>query len=107
MKTPTTILAGCCLLGGMWAMASEKPQSEASPDLSVLNERVKVLEERVSELENRLAATPRTREVPESPFPSLRRGSQIPKGWVPREFNGVPYYVIPIRHDPNGTHPGR
>lgn len=60
----------------------------------------KALERRVEVLETWLGQPRRPGIVP-VPSPRLR-GRQIPKDWLPREFNGMRYYIIPIDSDPNG-----
>jgi hypothetical protein len=104
MKTPITIvLMSCCVLGGVWAMAANEPQSPKPSELEDLKDRVKALEDKVATLEKQLRVGPR---VPRTPtLPQLPRGRQVPEGWLPREFNGIPYYVIPIEQDPNGALP--
>ncbi len=100
MKMPITIVvAGCCVLGGVWAMAAEKPQGEKPSELDALKERIRTLEERVAALERERMVVPRVPGRPEMPWQPP--GRQVPKGWVPREFNGHRYYVIPIAQDPN------
>jgi hypothetical protein len=63
--------------------------------------RVPKLEARVAALEQRLAG-----QLPDpnglTRRPSLH-GSPVPENWSRRQFNGMPYYVIPLRHDPNST----
>lgn len=100
MKTSIAILVvGSCLLGGMWAMAAEEPKDDKPSDLDALKERIQVLEDRVAALEKERMVIPRVPRTPETRRPVPDR--QVPKGWVPRDFNGHRYYVIPIAQDPN------
>ncbi len=106
MKTSIAIVViGCCVLGSVWAMAAgEQPDSNSS-ELEKLKDRVKTLEDKVAALEKQLRISSR---VPRAlPLPQFPRGRQAPEGWLPREFNGIPYYVIPIEQDPNGQPPRR
>jgi len=106
MKTSIAIVViSCCVLGSVWAMAaSEQPDSNSS-ELEKLKDRVKTLEDRVATLEKQLRSSQR---VPRAlPLPQFPRGRQVPDTWLPREFNGIPYYVIPIEQDPNGPPPRR
>jgi hypothetical protein len=106
MKTPIAIVViVCCVLGGVWAVAASEQQSPKPSELEALKDRVKALEEKVATLENQLRVSPR---MPRTPgLPQLPRGRRVPDGWLPREFNGIPYYVIPIEQDPNGILPRR
>jgi len=104
MKTSIAIVVtGCCVLGSVWAMAaSEQPDSNSS-EFEKLKDRVKLLEDRVATLEKERMVIPRVPRTPEMPWQPP--GRQAPEGWVPREFNGHRYYVIPIAQDPNGVLP--
>jgi hypothetical protein len=55
-----------------------------------LKTQIGALEERVGKLE--VAIQRISVAIPQG-FPELK---QLPEGWQRREFNGVPYYVIPI-----------
>lgn len=101
MKTATAmVVVGCCVLGGMWAVAAEEPQSDKPSELDALKARIKTLEDRVATLEKERLVIPRVPRMPEMPWQPP--GRQVPEGWAPREFNGHRYYVIPIAQDPNG-----
>ncbi len=102
MKTSMAIaVAGCCVLGGVWAMAAQKPQGEAAGEVEALKQRIEALEDRVAALEEGQRVIPRL--VPSVQTPWRLPGQATPERWVPREFNGRTYYVIPIGGDPNGA----
>jgi hypothetical protein len=96
-----TIVVVCGLLGVIAAFAAGGDDAAGSSELEALKEQVKTLEQRVAALEKRLGPGPLPRIVP-MPSPGLR-GRQVPEGWLPREFNGMPYYIIPIHNDPNAA----
>lgn len=111
MGRPTAIiLTSCCLLGGVWAMASQQPPSEESSELNVLKRRVETLEQlvtvlndRMHMLEERQKVVPRA--VPSPRIPSYPPAWQVPEGWRWFEFNGRPVYVMPLAGDPNAAGP--
>jgi len=76
--------------------AEEKKPQQPTNQIEQLLDRVATLEKRVAELEKRqpMVVVPR----PTSPVarpPSLRN-RPLPEGWQQREFNGVPYYIVPL-----------
>lgn len=102
MKTSIAFaVAGCCVLGGVWAMAAQKPQAGASGEVDALKQRVEALEDRMAALEEGQRVMPRV--VPSPQMPWYPQGQAAPEGWVPHEFNGRTYYAIPIGRDPNGV----
>jgi hypothetical protein len=58
--------------------------------LEDLQKKIAALEERVAGLEEKLQKV--TVSIPQS-FPNLK---SLPEGWSRLEFNGLPYYVIPL-----------
>jgi hypothetical protein len=81
--------------GGSLALrgvAIEPPTPKAA-NLEQLQRRIEQLEARVAELERHppTVLTPRTMPAPVE---------RMPPGSVPREFNGIPYYIIPVRGTP-------
>jgi len=86
---PLTLLAS-----GAKTESCENIQAE----LKSLRSQVESLEKRVTTLETQIAdrafkdlplIMPRTPQMP-----------QVPKGWRKRQFNGIPYYVIPLQKNP-------
>jgi hypothetical protein len=92
------------VLAGVAVFAvSRAGQGQASPtqtdELRDLRRRVERLETRVAELEQQAPrvvipaeGAPQLRIVPDKTFD----GRPVPRGWVPREFNGQRYYDIPL-----------
>lgn len=102
MKTSIAIVVvGGCLLGGVWAMAAEEPQGDKSSELDALKARIKTLEDRVATLEKERMVIPPVPSRPDMPIIRPPHDGLMSRGWVPREFNGRTYYVIPIGQDPN------
>lgn len=69
-------------------------------------ETLKELKERINALEKRLDALEKQREVlqghPNIVIPDhLPPPDALPKGWKRKEFNGLPYYIIPIEKNQN------
>ncbi|MHC4518839.1 MAG: hypothetical protein ACYTAS_09650 [Planctomycetota bacterium] len=100
MKAPIAIaLAGCCVFGSILALAADEENSSKPSELETLRKRVADLEARVLVLEGRFHLVPRD---PNAAIPRRwLHGRPVPENWSRREFNGMPYYVIPLRHDPN------
>ncbi len=82
---PLTLLA----LGAK-TESSESVESE----LKSLKSHVESLEKRVKTLETQLAD--RTLKDLRLTIPRM---PQAPKGWRKRQFNGIPYYVIPLQQN--------
>jgi hypothetical protein len=93
------VLAAVALatVGGLWFLNGSAAQgpAAANPSTAELLERIKKLEARVADLERQ---TPRAVLAPLPARPLiLPNGPAYPRGWIPREFNGQPYYDIPLR----------
>jgi len=62
-------------------------------ELKSLRSQVASLEKRIKTLETQLLADRALKDItltiPQTP--------QVPKGWRKRQFNGIPYYVIPLQ----------
>jgi len=82
---PLTVLA----LG-----ATTESSDGVEAELRALKLQVKSLEKRVKTLETKLLAERAPKELP---LIIPRQIPQTPKGWKKREFNGIPYYVIPLQ----------
>ncbi len=72
-------------------------------ELKSLKSQVASLEKRVITLETQLAD--RTLKylqpaIPQTPQMIMPQTPQTPKGWRKRQFNGIPYYVIPLQQNP-------
>ncbi len=86
---------------------AEKEQKKGPPTadpLKQLIDRIEKLEARVAELEKRqkVIAVPQTPSLPKGegwivvPQPRSLPKGHVPKGWVEKEFNGIPYYIVPL-----------
>jgi hypothetical protein len=91
------------------APAERSPQAEDRPaveEAARLRQRVQALEHRVQVLEHRLerleqivAARPELRPRPPAPplpGPRMPQQEQVPDHWIPREHNGLRYYIVPL-----------
>jgi len=131
MKTSIAIVVvGGCLLGGVWATAADGPRLDKLPDLEMqesqrqavrlekqleaMKELIETLKAETERMAERLATLEKDRMVvppvpsrPDMPIIRPPHDGLMPKGWVPREFNGRTYYVIPIGQDPNKAMPNR
>ena len=104
MKGPVSVAAVVVLVGGLLAMGAGDAKREGGDSIAQLRERVRALERRVENLEKQLSGKLPTRR------PVMRRSSRpsrdggVPEGWRRREFNGVPYYVIPVGEKEGRSH---
>ena len=73
------------------AEKGEKNGQPSAEPLKQLMDRIGKLEARVAELEKRQ----RVIVVPRQP-PGLLPKRQVPQGWTEKEFNGLPYYIVPL-----------
>jgi hypothetical protein len=64
-------------------------------DTAALKEQIRALEKRVEVLEERLRQQPPAGAfaIPPATKPTLA----LPKGWQQRDFNGMPYYLVPAQ----------
>ena len=85
---PVTLLAV-----GATTESSESVESE----LKSLKSQVESLEKRVQTLETQLRADRAPKDLPLI----TPQTPQVPKGWLKRQFNGIPYYVIPLQQNSN------
>lgn len=69
-------------------------------ELKSLKSQVESLEKRVKTLETQLKADKAIKDFPLI-MPQTPQMPQVPKGWRKRQFNGIPYYVIPLQQNPN------
>jgi hypothetical protein len=78
------------------AQSADEPVERGA--LEQLRERIEKLEARVEQLEKQ----PRLRVTPQTPpyAPGQRR---IPEDWQEREFNGLPFYIIPCEKATQGA----
>lgn len=99
---------GCAVaFGGFAASAGPNDDLDVRGEIGELKEQISSLQDRVELLEKRLReGTIVIVDKPERPddqSPRMPRQFRLPehwrKGWQRREFNGIPYYVIPLGCD--------
>jgi len=79
------------------ALGAKTESSESiEAELKSLRYQVASLEKRVKTLETQLA----DRTLKDIPL-IMPQTPQTPKGWLKRQFNGIPYYVIPLQQNSN------
>jgi hypothetical protein len=97
MKTRiAVVVACCCVFGGILAFAGDSQDKSSLSELDMLKKQFKALEKRVAAIEEQLKKKqqlPIIRTPQTFPFPEMQR---LPKGWQRKEFNGIPYYIIPL-----------
>ncbi|MBD3178483.1 MAG: hypothetical protein GF417_02205 [Candidatus Latescibacteria bacterium] len=109
MRYSLLLVAGCIVLAALFAYdaksaggGTESGEEEHNTEqflarISSLEEKVESLERRVLTLEARQHETLTNIVVPER-WPEME---SIPPGWEQREFNGMPYYMVPVQRDSN------
>ena len=69
---------------------------DVSKQMEQLQKQVTKLEKRIETLEKQLKwLSKRSVEIPET-FPKFQR---MPKGWKQYEYNGIKFYIIPVKSD--------
>ncbi len=98
MKAPLFIVIVVLALA-LLAMGAAGPASDPEDSVARLRERIDMLERRIENLEEKLPSA--KHESRSAVRRSVRRprGQSAPPGWRRREFNGVPYYVIPLEEN--------
>lgn len=76
--------------------AKTESSESVEAELKSLKSQVESLEKRVITLEAQMAD--RTLKYLQPTIPQM---PQVPKEWRKRQFNGIPYYVIPLQQNPN------
>ncbi len=70
---------------------------------SVLRSRIVSLENKVQALETQLKVCQAIKEYSSIQLQSLLQKSNMNKNWQKKEFNGIPYYVVPMHHIPKNS----
>jgi hypothetical protein len=95
----TTAVVAAVLVTAFLVMGAANPRhSKDSRDdsITLLKARISSLERRVESLEKRLRINTARRSSPDVRRPVPRPEQGLPKGWRRKDFNGVPYYLIPL-----------
>lgn len=98
MKKSKILMIFLCLsvVCSIWVYGETKKDEDVTNQMEELQKQVTKLEKRIEILEKQLKwLSKRSVEIPET-FPKLQK---IPKGWREHEFNGVKYYIIPVKSD--------
>ena len=111
MKTSKSIAAVVVLLIIMFLVMGATDLNHCPDDsIAQLKARIISLEQRVEDLEKKLqtSATKRSPAMTRPSRPSRERssatrrpsspspGQSLPRGWRRKEFNGIPYYIVPL-----------
>ena len=78
--------------------ATTESNEDIEAELKSLKSQVKSLENRVKIMEVQLLAERAPKDLP---LTIPRQIPQTPKGWQKREFNGIPYFVMPLQQNSN------
>jgi len=120
MKIPKSIAAAVALLIITFLVMGATDLNHSSDDsITQLKARISSLEQRVEDLEKKLqsSATKRSSATRRPSSPSRERSSatrrpsspprnqDLPRGWLRKEFNGLPYYLVPLNQ--KQTRPAR
>ena len=100
MKVPISIAAVVVLLVTTFlVMGAAGPNQARDDSISKLKARISSLERRVDSLEKKLQTRPaRIGSAIRRPSNPPRVPS-LPKGWRRKEFNGMPYYLVPLNQE--------
>lgn len=92
----------CVLVASLsWIQAeTDKDEDSLKKQIKELKTQVKMLKKRVKILENQLQSLSKKGVVIPKAFPKLQ---EIPKDWKEFEYNGMKYYIIPLKDDPEKT----
>jgi hypothetical protein len=115
MRTLNLFSIGCLAVGlvvvGSWnslrgeeSSNPEQPIAELKQHIDGLQARIKALEQRIEKLEAAKPSSVQVLQAPKlppsttaPPMITAPRPDQLPNGWQEREFNGMKYYLIPLR----------
>ena len=81
-----------------------EPNDSIEAELRTLRLQVKSLEMRMKTLETKILAEKAPKELQ---LITPHQIPQTPKGWLKKEFNGIPYYVIPLQKNPKEIKSGK
>jgi len=98
MKRRKILALFLCLLVACaaWIQGETNRDEDVSKQMEELQKQVTKLEKRIETLEKQLQwFAKRNVEIPET-FPKLQK---MPEGWKEYEYNGIKYYIIPLKHN--------
>jgi hypothetical protein len=98
MKNHKIFVGFLCVLfiSSLWIYGETDREKDISKQMEKLQEQVTKLEKKIESLEKKLKwLSKRSVEIPET-FPKFRR---MPKGWKQYEYNGIKFYIIPVKSD--------
>ena len=82
---------------------------QPDPTVKTLLKRIEKLERQVQKLEAELKAKPSIvvpTQLPQNTLPKLIPApKQVPQNWVQKEFNGLPYYIVPLNQEQTNVEP--
>ena len=105
------LIVVACVTVGVVFLVAPRPNQRSTPEeteLKALRAQVEKLEQTTAKLQRELGdmrGRPQVQVLaPENPImvPSgmpPKSGSQVPPGWKPFEFNGMTYYLTPLKHE--------
>ena len=100
-KLKTLILClSIIVVSSVWTPAEIVTDENLSKQIEELKIQVEMLKKRIKSLEKELQSLAHRSVVIPETFPKLQ---QIPKGWEEYEFNGMNYYIIPLKADSKKT----
>ena len=97
-------ICGIFLAAGFRAYAKTGESSKESDDIAELKKQISSLDERIKSLEKQLenakiVVWSPTGDSLEYVIPGFQlRQRLLPKGSVRRDFNGMPFYIVPIKN---------
>ena len=98
MKKHKIFVGFLCVLfiSSVWIYGETDKDDEVSNQVEELRKQVTKLEKRIDTLEKQLKwLSKRSIEIPET-FPKFQK---IPEGWKEYEYNGIKFYIIPVKSD--------
>ena len=92
----------CVLVASLtWIQAeTDKNEDSLKKQIKELQNQVEMLKKRIKILEKQLQSLAKKGVVIPKTFPKLQ---EIPKDWKEFEYNGMKYYIIPLKADPEKT----
>jgi hypothetical protein len=97
MKTSKSIVAVVFLLIITFLVMGATDLNHCRDDsIAQLKARLSSLEQRVKVLEKKLQTSTIKRSSVTKRLPGSSRDQSLPRGWRRKEFNGIPYYLVPL-----------